>query len=326
MNHQELQRWGRPHLILVATNLADRPGLTLQAISQARRDAARILLVHVLRPASLRTSFEPKPDSLITTSRVAAAWDVIHRASKLIEWQGIPCESLVVPGNPVEEIQRLVRSRNADRVLVATRSAHGLARLIQGSVAEAVMTSVSVPVCVIGPRVLTSPFLDTPGGRVVLALSMRHARPGYLRFASELAGNRSAKLVLFHSVDIAGLSHAQARDLRQSAQEKLLQTIVAGGLTAADIEIVVREGDPVEGILQEGVCPSRDFIVLGATSLSTVSKLLGTGTVHRVIADAQCPVMTVRTSEIAAEEMGATRSGEAAMASVSDSRDLQGKG
>lgn len=310
MNHQELQRWGCPRLILVATNLADRPALTLQAISQARRAGARILLVHVLRPASLRTSLEPMPDSLITSSRVAAAWDVIHRASKLIEWQGIPCEPFVVQGDPAQEISRLVTTRDADRVLVATRGAHGLSRLIKGSVAEALMTSVSVPVCVIGPRVSASPFLDSPGGRVVLALSLRRAPPVYLRFASELARNRAAQLVIFHFIDAAGLNRAQASDLRHTAQEKLLQTITASGLITSDGEIVVHESDPAEGILEAVVCPSRDLIVMGASSLSTV--LFVSSTVHRVIADAQCPVITVRASESAGEEVGDAGSEELA--------------
>lgn len=312
MNVQDLQRWGRPRLMLVATNLADRPALTLQAISQARKSDARILLVHVLPPASLRTSFDPSPDSLITTSRVAAAWDVIHRASKLIEWQGITCEPIVVQGDPVEEIQRLAKTRGADRVLVATRSARGLTRMLEGSVAEAVMASASVPVCVIGPRVITSPFLDTPGGRVLLAFSMHHAPSIYLRFASELARHRAAKLVIFHFISVLGLDHMQEIDVRHAAQEKVTQAITDAGLTVSETEIVVREGDPADGILEEAVCPSRDFIVMGASSLSAVSKLLGTSTVHRVIAGAQCPVITVRAPETADEEIGCRDSGEIA--------------
>jgi nucleotide-binding universal stress UspA family protein len=309
MKGEELQHWGRPRVILVATNLADRPGLILQAISQARKAGARILLVHVLRPASLRTSFEQKPESLITTSRAAAAWDVIHRASKLIEWQGIPCEPLVVEGNPLEEIQLLVRGRGVDRVLVATRSAHGLTRLIEGSVAEAVMISVSVPVCVIGPRVITSPFLDRPGGRVLLAFSLLPDGAIYLRFASELARTRGATLVIAHFISLSGLHDAERIRQRQRAQEDLARVVSASGISASEAEVVIREGDPVEGILQQAVCPSRDFIVTGAPSLSTLSKLLGSSSVHRVIADAECPVITVpaKTSD---EEISYADSGE----------------
>lgn len=299
MNHEELEHWGRPRLILVATNLADRQGLALQAVAQARRAGAGILLVHVLRPASLRTALDPQLDSPIVGSRIAAAWEVIHRTAKGIEWQGVPCETSVIEGDPVEEIPRLVETRSVDRVIVATRSARGFSRLFQGSVAEALMMTVTVPVCVIGPCVAISPLSDTTGGRVLLALSLHHPRSFYLDFAAELARVHRASLAVLHILDVAGLTNAERNEAHRTAQAVLNEAIAATGSTAVRAEVVLREGDPASRILEERACPGRDFIVMGAASLSVMSKLLGSSVVHRVLSEVQCPVITLRDPDAA---------------------------
>lgn len=298
MTTEVLEHWGNPRMILVATNLSDETALSMQAVAQARAVGAHVLLVHVVRPPSLRASLEARPHSAITSSRPAAAWEVLHRTATLIEWQGVSCEPVVLEGDPVEAIITLARARDVDRIVVATRSACGVERLIEGSVAEGVMAEASVPVCVVGRHVVATPFVDTGGGRVLLALSLHHNRAAYVQFACELANSRHAGLTLLHVIDARGMKNSLRAMARSMAQARLEGLAAHATRLPGQQKIALREGEPVAEILRESICPGRDLIVMGASSLTPIAKLLGTNIVHRVIADARCPVVTLRPPEV----------------------------
>lgn len=307
MSTDALQHWCAPRVILVATNLADTPALVVQAISQARSCGARILLVHVIRRGSLRASLDPKPAALITSSRFATAWEVLDRTSTMIEWQGVTCEPLVLEGDPITEIPALAKAREVDRVLVATRSTRGLGRLMEGSVAEALMTAADVPVCVIGPGVTARPFFGLCGGWVVLPLSLHHNQLFYVQFACELARRRDSGVVLLHVLETSAMDEAGRTAARMRARIQL-ESLLATPLDCR-AEISVREGEIAHAIRAEGVCPDRDLIVMGAPSASLFSRLLGISLIQRVIATARCPVLLVR-PPLAAESRAADAESE----------------
>jgi hypothetical protein len=56
-----IHRSANPRIILEATNLQDAPLLTPHAINQAKLSGARVLLVHVLETAYLRTKAGWRP-------------------------------------------------------------------------------------------------------------------------------------------------------------------------------------------------------------------------------------------------------------------------
>lgn len=294
MDAEKLERWADPRVILVATNLADEEILVSEAASQARSDRARILLVHVLRPAAPQPIFHTAIRSPITGSRYAAAWDGLCHMAKMIEWQGAVCEPMLAEGEPAEKIPEVVRTRGVDRVIVATRSMRGLERLIAGSVAEAVMDAVDVPVWVIGPHVPANPFRSTRAGHILLALSLRHDRADYAEFAASLAAKRQSTLTLLHVVDTGAVEEAAIEVALSAARSRLEKLANSIQPLHARTDIAVRNGAVAHAILEEDVCPGPDFIVMGSPSLGVISKLLGSNVVHGVIAGARCPVITLR--------------------------------
>ena len=308
MNAETLQRWANPRVILVATNLADAQILTFHATSQARESGAKILLVHVLRPPSIQSEFDPPPASLLTGSQEAVAWEVLDRMTRMIEWQGAPCEPLLAHGDPVAEIASLVQSREVDRVIVATRSARGLERLLAGSVAEGLMSSVDVPVCVIGPHVVAGALSAMPGGQMLVALSLQHDRADCLRFAGLLASRRHSALTLMHVVEDGRRTEQERATARDAAQTSIAALAASVPGIPPGAAIVIREGAVSKSILSSDICPEWDLIVMGASSRGVVTKLLGNSVVDRVIADAKCPVITIRPS---AEQQRTLRLSEA---------------
>lgn len=298
MDTEKLQRWAGPRLILVATNLADEATLVGHAASQARENGAKVLLVHVLRPPSLHAQFSPRPESLIRSSRSAAAWEVLLRMAKMIEWQGAECEPVLLEGEPAKKISELVRERAVDRVIVATRSTQGLERLLAGSVAESLMDSVEVPVCIVGPGAAANPFRGMTTGHIILALSLHRNRPDCVEFAASLASRTRTALTMMHAVDAAGLGEPDKTAAHGVAHAALvaLASKVQGPLPPFDIAI--HEGSAVRAILKEEASRESDFIIMGSSSHGMVSALFGTSVVHRVVAAARCPVITLRPASI----------------------------
>jgi nucleotide-binding universal stress UspA family protein len=300
MEAEKLLHWTDPRLILAATNLADEGVLAYQAASEGRENGAKILLVHVLRPSSSQSRLNPPANTPITTSRQAAAWHVLDRMAKMIDWQGAACEPMLLEGDPAEEITKVVRERAIDRVVVATRSARGLDRLIAGSVAEALMETLEAPVCVIGPRVATNPFRGMRAGHVLLALSLNHdrgdcaERRDCVEFALALAEKRRAALTVMHVLDAGDMDEGEKRSAVNTARSSIAMLLNKIPGTPIQPEIAVRDGPAAHAILEEDACAGTDFVIMGAPSLGTLSKLLGTNVVHAVIAGSPCPVITLR--------------------------------
>lgn len=62
------------------------------------------------------------------------------------------------------------------------------------------------------------------------------------------------------------------------------------------MEVVVREGDPVTEIVGFSSFTNQDFIILGPPGSWSGSWQVGARVVNRVISEARCPVIVVRSS------------------------------
>jgi nucleotide-binding universal stress UspA family protein len=71
---------------------------------------------------------------------------------------GVSCR--VQFGHPAFEISSMVRDEGFDLVIMATHGRKGVARLLMGSVAEAVLRQVTVPVVMTRPQRLTDPIKE----------------------------------------------------------------------------------------------------------------------------------------------------------------------
>jgi nucleotide-binding universal stress UspA family protein len=64
---------------------------------------------------------------------------------------GVDATDVVLPGTPHESIVSYAREADVDLVTVGTRGRSGLERVLLGSVAERVLRTATVPVCLVGP-------------------------------------------------------------------------------------------------------------------------------------------------------------------------------
>lgn len=65
----------------------------------------------------------------------------------------IPCEHRLIVGNPGLELAALAEREHVDLIVMSSHGRSGLARLVLGSVAEAVMRNAPCPILIVKPKI-----------------------------------------------------------------------------------------------------------------------------------------------------------------------------
>ena len=290
-------RWIDPAVILVATDLSDLGRLMPVAIDQARQTHARLLLFHVLAGPSTvlvdlsgRHYYDPC-NALETAERELRPWCETARH------HGVDCNSIVREGIASNQIAAAVRQFNADLVILGTRSRSMLGKMLLGSVAEQVLRSVNLPVMTVGPEA----HLAVQSGdkeRVVLhATTLRETSRPSAALACRVAARLNAKLVLMHVLPpVEQIMHEGSLSDFEAAAARELDALATRAAAVCDpqIETIVLHGNPFIEILAEAATRKATLIVLCATHRSRFENVTRDRTVHRVLAHARCPVLTLR--------------------------------
>lgn len=283
----------RPRAILVVLDDQGSSSLMHHAVVLARRSGARVVLVHVLAPDPAE---KKTPVGFLRIADPSQARTVLERleyAALQAVWQGIDCESIVLSGDPAEQIGALARARGADRVLVTTRTVPDDYDSGELPIAEHLLDRLDVPLYVLGPFARSYPETGPQDGRILLPLSLRHDRLDYLKFASGLAREMCSRLALLHVVSTAGISLPQRDQLLVKARTHLAALAASESDSLFPIEVLVREGEVVRSIVEEAMCPHRDLIVLG-TRIRHGPLAPRSAVAHDVIQAARCPVVTLK--------------------------------
>jgi nucleotide-binding universal stress UspA family protein len=204
------------------------------------------------------------------------------------------CDTIVVEGEAAPAITAFVAAKGADLIVLATSTRGPAARLLLGSVAEEVFRMVNCPVFVLGAK----------------AAAAKKRKPWQLVFATDLEPHSLAALSqLSNIVDRlgAGISVIRAvhpditsRAERNRIREKTIQEFEAAAepsLRRRIRKIHVEFAHPVKAIVGFANRLKAVAIVMGIRSggeLTRASTHIPWALAHRVIAQAPCPVLTIR--------------------------------
>ena len=190
-------------------------------------------------------------------------------------------------------LERIASEQATDVIVVATHGREGIEKLFRGSAAELIMRSAECPVLVTGPHADAKPVGIR---RILLAtdfgLGAGHAAP----YAVEIAGIMKAELVALNVVEreivVTEFGVVDfAAEAEESARRELAETLPPGRV----FEAVVTSGVACESIVKLALERNIDLIVMGRRRHSPVlAAHTPWTTAHRVIAEAPCPVLTVR--------------------------------
>src|ERR1700682_1173985 len=267
------------------------------AAAIAREYASKIYVQHIILPTTfVFTTLELVP-STIDAQEDTALEEVRHVESQLA---GIPYETIVERGVGVwPEVARTIEDCGIDLIVLGTRGRTGAQKFLLGSVAEEIFRRSSVPVLTIGPHVRTGNHNGARFHRILFATDFKDESLAAAPYAISLAQENQARLVLLHVMRECGqCKDEKLRELSVAeAMYQLHETVPKSAELWCRAEPVVRFGNPGDLILEVARERDADLIVLGvrdaAGRLSAATHLERT-TAHKVVAYAECPVVTVR--------------------------------
>ncbi len=269
-----------------------------QAAWLARRFHAEIILLHVVTPLSY-------PAGMLESGHQITARDlhahIVQRAQKDLdealgpELDGIAVTRVLLRGEPAHEIVKTARDHVADLIVLSTRGAGTIYRLLLGSVTAKVLHETDCAVWT-GTHLEQAPASELAIRRVLCSVDLSPHSPHTVSLAAKMAAAVGAELTLVHitgSVDIFGPggSHVDPVWKEQivgfATQEiaKLQQELG----TKADV--IIDSGNVPELLNRAAETSKADVLVIGR--LPGRSHLGDNGGGYGIIRESHIPVLSV---------------------------------
>ena len=184
-------------------------------------------------------------------------------------------------------------------LVIGTRGRVGIEKALLGSVAEQILHQTVCPVITVGPEnTITNGSHSFEIDRILFATDFSSGSRAAAPYAISLAQENEAELDLLHVVtkqEAGDLRHVG--DLATDWIHRLEQIVPHDAGLWCRPEYLVQIGDAAERILEIARLRHAQLIVLGAKCVldySSACTHIPWSTAHKVIAHANCPVLTVR--------------------------------
>lgn len=197
--------------------------------------------------------------------------------------------------NPGEAVMRLANEVGAYMIVMGTHARHGLSKLALGSCAEGVIHHAQCPVITLGPKVKKTATRVLNIGTIVFATDLYHDTAEKAGVALEFAKDTGAKIYMCHVLQHSGKNFGDAIESQLKTESALCKLIPQSTYEWCSPEVIVEHGQVGDHILQLARRVNADLIVMGAHRRATWFTHLAEGVVEHVLAEAECPVMTICT-------------------------------
>jgi nucleotide-binding universal stress UspA family protein len=201
----------------------------------------------------------------------------------------------LLEGNPNDTITQLADRNEPAIIVLGTHGGGRLERGIIGSVAEKILRSSSWPALTVGPQVKPVSESTFPFQKILFATDFTSAAAQAAAFAVFVAQTFGAKIDVLNVVqDDAMLHPDRLSDLRSRFFSILDGYVPQKAKEFSDPKTYVAVGSAHDKILEHIQERSIDLLVLGIRKTSHLSMEMRTSGAFRIIADAECPVLTIR--------------------------------
>jgi nucleotide-binding universal stress UspA family protein len=267
------------------------------AIGIARAYGAKIFALHVLRPDPMLYSTPPSA-AIAQQAQEESAEAEMQRVESVLA--GLPHATFVEWGDGIWlRVEQALKDYAIDLIVLGTHGRTGAEKLLLGSVAEEIFRRSPVPVLTIGPLVRSRAHNGARFHNVLFATDFSSHSLVALPYALSLAQENQARLTLLHvvlankPVDAVSVNETDTVSLIS----KLNKLVPEEARLWCQPESFVEKGRPATQLLETAKRRGADLIVLGIRNgsqhLGSATHLSG-ATAHKVVAHAECPVLTVR--------------------------------
>jgi nucleotide-binding universal stress UspA family protein len=295
--------------VLFATDFSATSEAALPfAAAVCRHFGSRLHIAHVLSDVSLLTMTGGVDYISLSTVHEDAHNEAKERLEQIsARLEGIPQRNYVLHGQVWKNLAGVVEENGIDLIVLGTHGRTGLGKLLPGSVAEDILRHAPCPVLTVGPKVCGRaklPAFQTCGRdlapvelelrQIVFATNFAKSSAWVAQQAVSLAEEFRARLTLLHVVE--GYTRLGSRLGPIEEGLRGLQNLVPKNAALPYLpETLLEFGSAPECILKIASEREADMIVLGARAAAEVGTThLPWSTAYGVIAQAHCPVLTIR--------------------------------
>ena len=277
--------------IVVPTDCSSASAGALEfALALAGR-GSRVTAVHAVD--SLQYRFGPRESSKVRKQQV---WGVaLESVSRWLHESKLSgCNTIVIEGEAAPVIAAFAAAKGADLVVLATSARRPVARLMLGSVAEEVFRMVNCPVFVLGAKAAAAK--KRKPSRLVFATDLEPHSLAALSQLSGISDRLGASVSVIRAVHPDITSRTERNRIRKETKQKV-EAAADSVLRKRIGKIHVEFAHPVKAIVGFAHRLKADAIVLGIRSggeLTRASTHIPWALAHRVITEAPCPVLTIR--------------------------------
>jgi nucleotide-binding universal stress UspA family protein len=236
------------------------------AASMARACATSLVVLHA-SDADVPPYFTPRGANALESELSEARAAARLRLAALIE--GLPDAHLrVEDGDPAAIVDRVSSELQSSMIVMGTHGRTGLARLIEGSIAETVLHQSRIPVLTVGSKddLATTESILCP-----------------------VAGNELSQTALTWAIRLSNCLHRKLTILHVT--EPGVAPLPDPGLPG--VEHVIRDGNPADEILKFAAETHTGLLVIAAVHKVLRDRTAFGATAEKLIRHSPCPVLTV---------------------------------
>lgn len=263
----------------------------LYATDLARRFHAALHVVNAVEPAN----YSLPPETWHTADQARDLETKKLRAFLQTSFPDIESEVQIWEGTVSQVLTSAIDRDRADLVVLGTHGRTGAGKLLLGSSAEEILRNAPCPVLTVGPHAQTEQQWQL--NEILYATDFSPASLSGAHYAIALAREYNARLTLLHVIEDRKVDELVHESDLIASSGRLLRNLVPRGTLREELRCEVKQGTPADKIIEVAQQVRAGLIVLGARRSSGVpgaASHLPIATVHKVIAQAPCPVLTVR--------------------------------
>jgi nucleotide-binding universal stress UspA family protein len=282
--------------ILYATDFSPAAEAALPYVTGlSRQYGATVHALHVQFPATYPIVGPEAMPQIIEAAEEQAKFEAQQLHEMLAS---VPHDVSVSEGDLWPTITNMVRQQNIDLIVIGTKGRTGLGRALLGSVAEEIFRRAPCPVLTVGPHISKDTERRLEMKEILYATDFSPESLSALPYAVSLAQEHQARLTILHVIGeekVGELVHAG--NYVESTQRRLRELVPSEAKSWCEPNFMVEQGPAAEKILETAIALGADLIVLGvrgAAGHMGATTHLFRPTAHRVVTQAECPVLTVR--------------------------------
>lgn len=283
--------------ILYATDFSEASRAALPLVSAiARQYGSQVYIANI---------WSPLPYSMVTSEAVSTLEgrqerEAQAKASELLattELAGLQAMVIVQPGDPVDELNRVVREQNIDLAVLSTHGRTGWKHLVMGSVAEELFRNLTCPVLTVGPCFSKWFSEKSQVKSILFPTDLSEESRSVFPYLASLGSEYKSDLTLMHVLPEEAGTNPDARRLAEPLRKEMEAIFSPQIGPRCRANFVIEFGDPAKCVLTFAQRQNVDLIGMGVRKAVAISTHFRNTTAYRIVLGAECPVLTFRPSE-----------------------------